>query len=328
MIIKYFNLKQNLEKQINLYLLHGKNSGLIEDTINNILKPNFSKNIFYYDEPELLSNIELFKEKIYNESFFENDKLIIINRGSDKLVNLTKELIEKKTKDLKIIIKSDALEKKSKLRNLFEKNNETIIVPFYEDDDQTLMNIAQRFFSLKKIKITPENINLIVSKSMGNRINLKNELEKIDNFSKKKLSINREEILKLTNLAENYNFSELVDSCLTKNKKKTLNILNENNSSNEENIIIIKTFLFKLKRLKKIKEKLENEKNADHIISSFRPPIFWKDKNIIKQQLEVWSLKQIKTLIKKVNNLELLIKKNSLISNQLVNNFILEKIKN
>lgn len=328
MIIKYFNLKQNLEKQINLYLLHGKNSGLIEDTINNILKPNFSKNIFYYDEPELLSNIEIFKEKIYNESFFENDKLIIINRGSDKLVNLTKELIEKKTKDLKIIIKSDALEKKSKLRNLFEKNNETIIVPFYEDDDQTLMNIAQRFFSLKKIKITPENINLIVSKSMGNRINLKNELEKIDNFSKKKLSINREEILKLTNLAENYNFSELVDSCLTKNKKKTLNILNENNSSNEENIIIIKTFLFKLKRLKKIKEKLENEKNADHIISSFRPPIFWKDKNIIKQQLEVWSLKQIKTLIKKVNNLELLIKKNSLISNQLVNNFILEKIKN
>ncbi len=328
MIIKYFNLKKSLEKQINLYLLHGKNSGLIEDTINNIFKPNFSKNIFYYDESELLSNIEIFKEKIYNVSFFENDKLIIINRGSDKLVSLIKELIEKKTKDLKIIIKSDALEKKSKLRNLFEKSNETIIVPFYEDDHQTLMNIAQKFFSLKKIKITPENINLIVSKSMGNRINLKNELEKIDNFSKKKLSINHEEILKLTNLAENYNFSELVDSCLAKNKKKTLNILNENNSSNDENIIIIKTFLFKLKRLKKIKEKLENEKNADHIISSFRPPIFWKDKNIIKQQLEVWSLNQIKALIKKVNDLELLIKKNSLISNQLINNFILEKIKN
>ena len=326
MIIKYFNLKKNLEKKINFYLLYGQNSGLIEDTINNELKPHFSKNIFYYDEAEILSNIDTFKEKIYNISFFEKDKLIIINRGTDKLISLIKELIEKKTQDLKIIIKSESLEKKSKLRNLFEKNKEVIVVPFYEDDHQTLMNIAQKFFTQKKIRITPENINFIVRKSIGNRINLRNELEKIDNFSQNRSTIKYEEILKLTNLAENYDLSELVDCCLSKNKKKTLNILNENNSSNEDNILIVKTFLFKLKRLKKLKIELENKRDANNVISEFRPPIFWKDKNVIKQQLEIWTLTQIKNLIKKVNDLELLIKKNSQISGQLINNFILEKI--
>ena len=326
MIIKYFNLKKNLEKKINFYLLYGQNSGLIEDTINNELKPHFSKNIFYYDEAEILSNIDTFKEKIYNISFFEKDKLIIINRGTDKLISLIKELIEKKTQDLKIIIKSESLEKKSKLRNLFEKNKEVIVVPFYEDDHQTLMNIAQKFFTQKKIRITPENINFIVRKSIGNRINLRNELEKIDNFSQNRSTIKYEEILKLTNLAENYDLSELVDCCLSKNKKKTLNILNENNSSNEDNILIVKTFLFKLKRLKKLKIELENKRDANNVISEFKPPIFWKDKNVIKQQLEIWTLTQIKNLIKKVNDLELLIKKNSQISGQLINNFILEKI--
>ena len=326
MIIKYFNLKKNLDKKINFYLLYGQNIGLIENTINNVLKPNFSKNIFYYDEVDILSNINEFEEKIYNKSFFENDKLIIINRGTDKLLNIIQELTEKKTEDLKIIIKSQTLEKKSKLRNFFEKNNETIIVPFYEDDHKTLAIIAQNFFRQKKIRITPENINFIVKKTKGDRINLENELEKIANYCKEKLTIGSEEILKLTNLAENYNFSELADCCLAKNKKKTINILNENNISNEDNILILKIFLYKLKRLKKLKEELEIKKNPEIVISSFKPPIFWKEKDMVKQQLSVWSLKQIQSLIQKVIDLELLVKKNSQISTQLINNFILEKL--
>ena len=327
MIVKFYNLKKNLEKEINFYLLYGKNTGLIEDTINNILKPSFSKNIFYYDELEILSNLDSFREKIFNNSFFENGKLIIINRVSEKLLKIIQELIEQKTKDLKVIIKCGALEKKSKLRNFFEKNNETVIVPFYEDDNQTLMIIAQKFFKEKKIKISSENINYIVRRSIGDRISLKNELEKIANYSQEKLTIGSKEILKLTNSTENYSISELTDQCLARNIKKTINILNENIPSIEDNILILKSFLYKLKRLKKIKEELEIKKDQEQVISSFKPPIFWKDKEIIKQQLKTLSLNEIKLFIKKVNNLELMIKKNSQISNQIINDFILEKIK-
>ncbi len=326
MIIKHFELKNNLKEKISYFLLYGQNSGLIEELINKDLKPIFSKNIFNYDESEILSDINNFKEGLSNKSFFEKDKLIIINRASDKILDLIKEISEKRYENLKFILKSGNLEKKSKLRSFFEKSKDVIIIPFYEDTYQSLLFLAQNFFRENKIKISTQNINYIIENAKGNRINLKNELEKIKNFSQEKLSIELNEIIKLSNLAENYNISELTDQCLARNKKKTLNILNENHPSQEDNILILKNFLYKLKRLKKLKMELEIKKNADAVISSYKPPIFWKDKDIIKQQLKIWSLPQIKSLINKTNYIELLIKKNSQISNQIINNFILEKL--
>ena len=325
MIIKYYELKNNLGEK-NYYLLYGNNKGLIDETVEKILKPKFSNNIYNYDENELLNNIETFKEEILNKSFFDNDKLIIINRASDKILKTIEEVIHKDISDLKIILKATNLDKKSKLRNYFEKNNGTIIVPFYEDNNQTLLILAQNFFKKEKINISSENLNLVVERSKGDRINLKNELEKILNYCRNKKSINSIEILKLTNLAENYNISELIDQCLIKNKKKTLNILNENNLSSEDNILAVRTFLYKLKRLKKLKTDLEKKKNIDTVLSSFKPPIFWKDKDIVKKQLNLWTLSQIQNLIIDVNRIELQIKKNAQISNYIINNFILEKL--
>ena len=146
MIVKHYNLKNNLKKNINFFLLYGSNNGLIDETIEKIFKPIFSKNIYRHDEEEILDDVGSFKERILNKSFFDNDKLVIINRASDKILRVIEEIIEKKTEDIKIIIKSGVLEKKSKLRGFFEKNNNTIIVPFYEDNYQSLMMIAQNFF--------------------------------------------------------------------------------------------------------------------------------------------------------------------------------------
>ena len=326
MIVKYFDLKKEIKKNNNFYLLYGQNSGLIEETINNTLKPNFSKNLYSLDEKEILSNENHFKEGILNKSFFDDDKLIIINRATDKILDTIKEIIEKKIDDLKIILKSEILEKKSKLRNYFEKNKDTIIVPFYEDNYQSLLFLAQKFIKEKKIKISSQNINFIIERSKGNRINLKNELEKIFIYSLEKDSINLEEIVKLTNLAENYNISNLIDQCLAGNKKKTVQILNENNPSSDDNILIVKNFLYKLKRLKKLKENLDINENVEIILSSYKPTIFWKDKEIIKQQLKVWTLKKIRAQIREINELENQIKKNSQISNLTVNNFIFDSL--
>ena len=327
MIVKSFNLKKKLENEINFFLLYGTNNFLIEETINNFFKSKFSKNLYSYDENEILENHNRFLEDLLNESFFEHDRLIIINRGTDKIKNIIEELLEKNIKDLTIVIKSELLEKKSKLRNFFEKSNKLIITPFYEDDYQTLLNLTQNFFRENKIKISTQSINYILEKTKGNRIILTNELKKIKNFSQNKLSIELDDLIKITNSAENYKISELTDQCLARNKSKTINILNQNNSSVEENILILKSFLFKLKRLKKIKDEIKKNKNHDQVISSFKPPIFWKDKDMIKKQLINMSSKDIKVLIKKVNDLELLIKKNSSVSNEITNNFVFETIK-
>ena len=327
MIVKLPDLMKNQKETRNFYLFYGANIGQIEEVINNKLKPKFSKNIYNYDENEVISNISEFVEKILNKSFFDNEKLIIINRGSDKIVKIIEDLIQKKITSTVIVIKTNILEKKSKLRNFFEKNAETVCTPFYEDNYQSLTIIAQKFFAQNKIKISPQNINFIVERSRKNRISLRSELNKIKIFCKKKLSIELNDILKLTNSSENYNISELTDQCLAKNTKKTIHILNENISSVEDNILIIKSFLYKLKRLKKLKEEIKIKKNSELAISSFKPPIFWKEKDIIKQQLKILSLTDIKMFIKKINNLELLIKKNSNLSNQIVNNFILETVR-
>ena len=326
MQIKLNEIKSFKIENFNFYLLYGVNSGLIEETINKIFKSKFSKNIINFEETEIFNKIDSFKEMIFNKSFFDDDKLIIIKRASDKILDLIKEIIEKKIDNTKIIITSGILEKKSKLRSFFEKDQQTITIPFYEDNYQSLSILVQNFLKEKKIKISGENINLIIERSKGDRINLKNELEKILSFCKNNQSIKSEDIAKLTNLAENYSISELIDNCLAKNKRKTLHIFNENNLNSDEVILIFKSFLYKLKRLKKIKEYLSKNKNIDEVLSTIKPPIFWKDKEIIKQQLINWDLGEINLLIKKTNYVEMIIKKNSNTSNLIVNNFILENL--
>ena len=328
MIIKYYELKKNLNKKIKFYLLYGNNRGLINETIENVFKPNFSKNVINYDENEILNNDQIFYETVKNKSFFENDKLIIINRASDKILKIIENIIDDNIDDLTIILTSGILEKKSKIRSFFEKKKNIVIVPFYEDNHQTMLTLAQNYFRNKNINISQQNINLIIERSKGDRINLKNELEKIDSFILDKKKIETDQILKLTNLAENYNIAELVDNCLARNEKKTLTILNENYNSSEENILIIKTFLYKLKRLKKLQINLRTVKNIETVLASFKPSIFWKEKDTIKNHLKIWSLEQIQNLIIYVNDLEILIKKNPQISNHIINDFILEKVQN
>jgi len=325
MIIKFFEIKKKNLSSFKYFLLYGKNKGLIQEIIQKDLKPILSKNIYNYDEGDVLNNIENFKEDILNKSFFENDKLIIIQRTTDKMIKIIEELVEIKNEDVSIIFISETLDKKSKLRSFFEKDKRTVCVAFYEDTNQTLNFIVQNFLKEKKINLSQENINILVERAKGDRINLNNELSKIENFSKNKNKIEVDDIIKLTNLAENYSASELVENSLARNKRKTLNILNENNFNNEDCILILRIYLTKLKRLLKIKTDQKNIKNIDQIITNFKPPIFWKEKDLVKQQAKIWAEENLNDLIKNTNNLELQIKENPSISILLLTNFIIEK---
>tara|TARA_B110000003_G_scaffold276006_1_gene320435 strand:- start:1842 stop:2825 length:984 start_codon:yes stop_codon:yes gene_type:complete len=325
MIVKYFELKKVDLTKKKFYLLFGNNEGLINETINETLKPILAKNILNYDEADILKDIEIFKESLINKSFFENEKLIIINRASDKSLKIVEDIILKDLDDLSFIISSSALDKKSKLRNFFEKGSNTICIPFYEDNNQTLALITQKFMRDKHINISQQIINIIVERAVGDRINLKNELEKIDSFSKNKKNINIDDIIKITNLAENYDISELVDSCLSKNKRKMLRIFNENNFGSEDCILILRTFLIKLKRLLKIHLELNIKKNINSVISSYKPPIFWKEKEVVQQQVKILNQKMIKELITRTNEIELLVKKNPQFSINITTDFIISQ---
>ena len=322
MILKNFNVNENIFQKNSLFLFYGNNEGFKDDEILKITK---NKNLTLMEEKEILNDTESFFNNINSGSLFDKEKIILIKRVTDKIYKIIEEINQKKTKDIKIILNSGALDKKSKLRNLFEKNKDMICVAYYPDTNEILLKLAKSFLERNKISISNQDINLIVNKCGGDRIFLKNELNKIFYYSVNKKKISTDNIKKLVNLAENYNISELIDNCLAKNEKKTLNILNENNFNNEDCILITRTFINKSKKILKLSEEFQNNKNIDQVISSAKPPIFWKDKEITMQQIYKRNPKDLKNLIYKLSELEFYIKKNINNSLKLITDFILNQ---
>ena len=321
MIIKNYQLENNNISKYNLFLLYGDNEGFKNEIIKKIYETTKYEKFLYY-EKEILNNIENFSNSLTTKSFFENEKIIIVKNATDKILSIIEDIMKKNLTEIIIILDSEILDKKSKLRNFFEKEKDLACIAFYPDDFRNLNFICQNFFKEKKIKISQESINLIIERSNGSRYHLKNELEKIELYVFNKKEIELSEIIKLTNLGKNYNISELVETCLVKNQKKLSKIINENSFSNEDAILIIRTFLLKAKRLLDLRENIKLNPNLETVISNYKPLIFWKEKEIVKQQLKIWSEKNLRTLIKEVNNTELLIKKNISVSLNILLNFI------
>ena len=158
-------------------------------------------------------------------------------------------------------------------------------------------------------------------------MNLENELNKISNFLINKEKISIEEIFKLTNLSENYGISELADNSLATNLTKINKIFNDNVFSADDCILIIRTLLLKSKRLFEIKKIGSTNKNLDEVISNYKPPIFWKDKQIVKNQVLKWNLKDSENLISRIYETELNVKKNYTNSLNIVSDFIINTAK-
>ena len=323
MIIKNFELEKIKKSNLSLYLLYGQNEGLKKEVLENCFIKNFKGLIEKYDEKEVIENQDEMHSKIFNKSLFEKEKIILISRTSDKIVNFIEKILEKNVSDIKIICLSEILERKSKLRNLFEKNSNLMCVPFYADDNKKLTQLCGNFFKKINVPISREILNIIVDKCQGDRNNLNQELGKVEMFINGNTNVKVSDILKLISLSENYTVSELVDSCLSKNIKDTAKILNENIYTNDDCMLILRTMLNKTKRLIKLRDDYDETKDLDTTVSNFRPPIFWKDKDVVKKQLLKWDKKNSSQLIFEINELEKTIKKNSENSLRITYDFVL-----
>ena len=323
MIIKHFELTKDKISKFNYYLFHGKNEGLKKEIIERNFIKNFNGNIDKYDENYFISNKETIISELLSKSLFEDRKIIIISRVTDKIIKIIDEIVRRNLDELIIILKSEILEKRSKLRQLFEKEKKLASIPFYEDTSKDLSRIITEYLNTKKIKLSQESINLLVNRASGDRENLKIELEKIYNYSITNKDINISKIKVLTNLAENYSVNELAENFLIKNKKNISKILNENNYSDEDCIMILRTISNKSKRLINIIERYNESKNLETVLSSTKPPIFWKDKEKVKFQATNWDLEDLKNNTYKLNGLETLIKTNSKNSLNIISDFII-----
>ncbi len=322
MILKTFELNKNNIDKFKFFLLYGENEGLKEEIINKIKKNQIGKEI-KYEEAQILKNKSEFYNEINNKSLFEERRIFFLERCTEKISELLIEIFEDASDDL-FIINCSILEKKSKLRNYAERSSNVVVIPTYKDNSQSLINIARNFFSEEKISISTETLNLLVNRCMGDRGILNKELNKISNYISEKKIISLKEIAVLTNLSENYSASELVDASLTKNFIKVKEILNENIYTQEDTFLILRVFLQKAKKLLGLLEIINSENNVEKAINEYKPPIFWKDKPVLKKQLQLWSFENIINLICELNDIEIKIKKNSSQNLILMKNFIYE----
>ena len=321
MIFKSYETKKINFNNYSYLLIYGKNEGLKNEIISDLLKEQ--ENLSKYEEKEVLDNPEIFLESLLNKSLFEKEKIIIVKRSSDKIFSTLSKIIDKNPEDIKIIIDAEGLEKRSKLRSFFEKDKKSVCIPVYPDNDQTLSKIAYNYVKEKKLPISSSDINQIINRTNGERKVLMMELEKLENYSKYGKKITPNVVMQLTNLIENRSISELIDNCLANNERKTISILTENNFSNDDSILITRIFLNKLKTILILSTNFQENKNIDLTIASAKPPIFWKEKDITKRQIMTLSPSRIKKIIYELNKIELDIKRNVHNSLNLLIDFIL-----
>ena len=322
MILKSFEIDKKDISKYKFFLIYGENEGLKREIIDKIITRNKGKKI-KFEESQILKNKYDFLNEITNKSLFETERIFLLERCTDKISEVILDICDNNNDEL-FIANCGILEKKSKIRNHLEKSNTAVIIPTYKEDFQSLSNLAKSFFIKRKISISYETLNLLINRCSGDRGNLNKELEKISNYLSDKKNISLKEISILTNLSENYSAAELVDASLSKKIKKTCEMLNENNYSQEDIFLILRVFLQRTKKILSLLEDIKYEKDIEKVIAEHRPPIFWKDKPILIKQLKIWSFFSIKDVIYNLNDLEIKIKKNKSISLILLKNFIYE----
>ena len=310
MIVKSFHLSNVNVYDFNYYLFYGENEGHKNELINEIFKKKIKGDVFNYEESWILINKDEFLTDLFNKSFFENDKLIIINRATDKILELIEEIFKREPEGIKCILNAHILDKRSKLRSFFEKEKKIIISAFYNDNEISIKNYVFNFLKKNDLRLSNEIINLLIEKTDSNRQILKNELEKLKNLIITKKKINPVDIVKLVKNSDGDNFFELIDFFLLKDKNKLQKILNETNLSSDNTINIVRILLLRIKKLIKIKEIIKsNNQDIEKSLNSYKPPIFWKEKEIIKKQIDINSLDNLNEFTKIIFDLEKIIKK-------------------
>ena len=327
MISKSYEIQKNISNLIkySFFLLYGENFGIKKEIKECITKKigNVGSNleIISLYENDLLENEDDFFSTAYSGSLFGNTKIIIINNCSDKIFTQIEDVYEKKPENLFLLLFSDILDKRSKLRNFFEKNTNTVCVPCYQDSFKDLEVAAIKKLQENKILLSREIINLLVQQSNNDRNNLFNEIEKIKSFSLNKKGLNIDDIKKLINFSGEHKPDTLINECLTGNILEYKKVLSEVYTSTINQIYFLRILNNKVQKLLKMKEIQKDFKDIDSLINSSKPPIFWKDKPIVKKQLSIWGSGDLQKIIYGIDNTEILCKKNPQVSNIIFFNF-------
>ena len=315
MIYKSYLVEKNIDHIKDKFVLfYGENLGMLNDFKENIKTSNSEVEIIKFDNDDIIKNTEHFFKEVLNFSLFEKKKIFFINNANDKILSIIEE-IGQKIDQQKIYLFSSLLDKKSKLRSFFEKSKRHAIIPCYLDNEISIKNIILN--KLKNFKgLSPENINLITENCNNDRVKLNNELNKINLFFQDK-NLKKEELMSLLNVKVHDDFNALRDMAIKGDKTNTNKLLNNSIIDADKSTYYLAFVNQRFGKLFSICE-LQKDKNIEQILNNIKPPIFWKEKPVILEQLKKWNIKRIKKVQSDIYNLEIKIKTTSTIDKNII----------
>ena len=324
MIFKSYIIEQNIQSisKYKIFLFYGENQGLKKEFKEKIKFHNKEKEILNLIQDEIIKNKDILTNEIKNKSLFNKEKIVFISQVNDKILEILEEVVEDIKED-NIILFADVLDKKSKLRNYFEKSKNCGIAPCYQDNEITIRKII-----LEKLNgyqgLSGQIINLIIQSAGLDRNKINNEINKIIScFKDKKIDLKKIDLL--LNVRENDDFNLLKDEALKGNKINTNKLLADTVFEIENNIYYLNSINQRINKLNEIENMKKQNSNIESVISSLKPPVFWKDKPMLIEQTKKWNKKKIKEALKKTYNTEIKIKSSSSIRKDLlIKNLIIE----
>lgn len=326
MIVKSYIIEKN-ESTLDDYksvLIYGENQGLREDLKNIIKKKNTDSEIINLFQDEIINNKNILFDETNNVSLFSTKKIIFVHEATDKIFNQIEEILAKPINDLKIIVLANTLEKKTKLRNIYEKDKKFAVVPCYLDNEMTLSFYINK--RLKNVKgVNQEIINLLINNSNSDRKAISNEIKKIVSYGSKK-EINYETVQKLINIKSDTAFSKIRDASLTGDKKKVNQLLSEVEFRNEDIFMYLYSLNTRVLKLYEIHNINKDVRDIELSIETLKMKIFWKDKPIFINQLKKWDIEKLQKILLKIGNIEQSLKTDSNIRNDIVLKDLLIKI--
>ena len=310
MIFKSYILEQNI-KSINnqkIFLFYGENQGLKKEFKEKLRIEYKHQDILNLLQDEIIKNKNILANEINNKSLFKEKKIIFINQVNDKILDIIEEIAEN-IQDERIFLFSDILDKKSKLRNYFEKSKSCGITPCYQDNEITIRKIIMTKLNGYQ-GLTNQVTNLIIQNTGLDRNKVDNEIDKILSCLKnKKIDINTQD--SLLNIRTSDDFNQLKDEALNGNKINTNRLLADTVFEEENNIYYLNSINQRINKLNEIENMKKENSNIESIVSNLKPAVFWKDKPILIEQAKKWDKEKIRLALKKTYNTEIKIKSSS-----------------
>ena len=315
MILKSYLVENNTNslKSYICTLFYGENNGLKIDFKNKIKYENKESEVINLFEEDLLNNKNILLSEVNNLSLFTSKKIIFLHELSDKVFNTVENILNKRNEDVQVYIFSKILDKKSKLRALFEKKKELAAIPCYQDNERTLHQYISN--KLKNLKgVTPEIINFIMKNSYLDRGIINGEIEKIKTYFTNN-HIERNEIESLLNIKDDESFEKIRDATLLGDKLNVNKLIGEIRFQSEENFYYLNQLYIRFSKLLEIQDFNESVKDYEVTLEQIKPRIFWKDKPALLRQLKIWDIQGIQLAINDISKIEILMKRNSQINN-------------